>query len=173
MKICSKCGKEKDVSEFYTRRYRCKVCYNAEKWKYRRSEKGRAVRRKYLNTEKGRAANRKYAQSDKGRAIVRKRNNKPINKIKKKLLERLRHFIIGRDSQLNRETMGCTRDEFRAHYESLFKPGMTWENYGEWENDHIKEMSKFDLENEETWKECMHYSNLQPQWKTLNRKNIH
>lgn len=117
---------------------------------------------------------REYRKTEKCRAVQCKSRKRPINKIKKKLLERLRRFIIrGSDTKLNRETMGCTRDELRAHYESLFKPGMTWENYGEWENDHIKEMSKFDLENEETWKECMHYSNLQPQWKTLNLRNIH
>lgn len=154
MKTCIKCGIEKEESEFYwlkdRGKYRgqCKECFKELKRKYRKTEKWRAVQCK-----------------------SRKR---PINKIKKKLLERLRRFIIrGSDTKLNRETMGCTRDFLRARYESLFKPGMTWENYGEWENDHIKEMSKFDLENEETWKECMHYSNLQPQWKTLNLRNIH
>ncbi len=160
MKNCSKCGKEKAESEFYAGRNVCKVCKIAQMRKYKKSEKGRA-------------ANRKYDESEKGRAAIRKSNKKKIHKIKVKLLNRLHYFLKGRDSKLNRETMGCTRDFLRAHYESLFKSGMTWENYGEWESDHIKEMKTFDLENEETWKECMHYSNLQPQWKTLNRRNIH
>jgi len=160
MKTCTKCGEKKDVSEFYHRRKKCKVCKIASNREYKKSEKGRATQRKYNKT-------------DKGRAVRRKQNRRPINKIKLKLLLRLRHFIRGTDSQLNRETMGCTLAFFRAHYESLFKPGMTWENYGEWENDHIKEMNTFDLLNEETWKECMHYSNLQPQWRELNCKNIH
>ncbi len=164
MKICIKCGDLKNVSEFYTGRKKCKVCVIEYYCKYHKTEKGKAVRRKYCGSEKGRATKRK---------AQRKHGKTPIKRIKIKLLERLRRFIGGHDSRCNRETMGCTLAFFRAHYESKFKPGMTWENYGEWENDHIKEMSKFDLENEETWKECMHYSNLQPQWRELNIKNIH
>ncbi len=148
--------------------------YKSAHHKYNQSEKGRAARRKYDQSEKGRAAQRKYKKSEKGRAAQRKQDNRPIKKIRHKLLCRLHNFLIrGSDTKLNRETMGCTRDELRARYESLFKSGMTWENYGEWESDHIKEMKTFDLLNEETWKECMHYSNLQPQWKTLNCRNIH
>ncbi len=168
MKTCIKCGEEKDVSEFHTGRNQCKVCRNAYARKYKKSEKGRAIQlkahRTYRSTKKGRATCRK-AQSNYGK--------NPIKRIKIKLLQRLRSFLKGCDSKLNRETMGCTLAFFRAHYESKFKPGMTWENYGEWENDHIKEMKTFDLENEETWKACMHWSNLQPQWRELNIKNIH
>ena len=162
MKTCIKCGKEKAVSEFYTGGNRCKVCRIEYQCKYQKSEKGKV-------------AVRKYQKSEKGKVAVRKKKKKSKNKIKIKLLGRLHCFLIrGIDSKLNRETMGCTRAFFRAHYESLFKSGMTWENYGkEWESDHIKEMKTFDLENEETHKECMHWSNLQPQWKSLNRRNIH
>tara|TARA_B100001059_G_scaffold218294_1_gene238331 strand:- start:398 stop:844 length:447 start_codon:yes stop_codon:yes gene_type:complete len=148
MKNCSKCGIEKAESEFRVTHNQCRVC----ELEYRR----------------------KYSKTEAGRVYIRKKYNKPIKKIKNKLLKRLHNFLIrGSDTKLNRETMGCTRDELRAHYESLFKSGMTWENYGEWESDHIREMNTFDLLNEETWKECMHYSNLQPQWRTLNCRNIH
>ena len=179
MKTCIKCGNEKAESEFSTGRNRCKVCRNATQRKFRSTERGKASLHKYNTSEKGRAANRKHRSTEKFRAAARKawskENKKPIHRIKSKLLSRLYNFLIkGRDTKLNRETMGCTRDELRARYESLFKPGMTWENYGkEWESDHIKEMKTFDLFNEETHKECMHYSNLQPQWKTLNCRNIH
>ena len=174
MKNCSKCGIEKAESEFYTGRKKCKVCIIEYSRKYQKTEKGKAVRRKYLQSEKGRVlrrkCDRKYKQSEKG--IVLK--NKPIEKIKKRLRQRLYNFLIlGFDTKRSRELMGCTRDFLRAHYESLFKPGMTWENYGEWESDHIKEMKTFDLFNKETHTLCMHYSNLQPQWKTLNCRNIH
>lgn len=158
MKTCSKCGEEKDVGEFYTGNV-CKVDRKAQMRKYQKTKKGRAV------LIRGR---RKYAQTEKGRAAQRKKNNKPIIKIKIKLLRRLNNFLKGRDTRLNRETMGCTRDELRVRYESLFKPGMTWENYGEWENDHIIPMSKFDLTKDEEVKKCMHYSNLQPLWRKEN-----
>jgi len=134
------------------------------KTKVCRKEYMRMYLRKYRKTGKGKAAQK---------AAQRKYDTSPIKKIKRKLLKRLRRFIRGSDTKLKRETMGCTLAFFRAHYESLFKPGMTWENYGEWESDHIKEMNSFDLLNEETWKVCMHWSNLQPQWRELNCRNIH
>jgi hypothetical protein len=63
-----------------------------------------------------------------------------------------------------REFLGCSYDEARAHIESQFQHGMTWENHGEWEIDHIRPLSSFDLTDAEQVKAAMHYSNLQPLW---------
>lgn len=44
---------------------------------------------------------------------------------------------------------------------------MTWDNHGRiWEIDHIKGCCNFDLLNQDEQKECFHYSNLQPLFKT-------
>jgi len=44
---------------------------------------------------------------------------------------------------------------------------MTWENHGEiWEIDHIKPCNSFDLTDIEQQKQCFHYTNLQPLFKT-------
>jgi len=48
--------------------------------------------------------------------------------------------------------------------EGLFKPGMTWENYGEWQVDHKIPCVNFDLAKESEQYRCFHYSNLQPLW---------
>jgi 5-methylcytosine-specific restriction endonuclease McrA len=45
---------------------------------------------------------------------------------------------------------------------------MTWDNYGEWEIDHIVPISSGKTE-EDVIKLC-HYKNLQPLWKEDNRK---
>lgn len=68
--------------------------------------------------------------------------------------------------------LGCTIPELRAHLESKFKPGMTWDNWSKdgWHIDHIKPLAKFDLENREQFLEAVHYTNLQPLWAS---ENIH
>lgn len=59
------------------------------------------------------------------------------------------------------ELLGCTWQQAKEHFESLFQPGMSWSNYGEWHIDHIKPVASF---TEETLHEMNHISNLQPLW---------
>jgi len=68
--------------------------------------------------------------------------------------------------QTTMEFLGCTQGEFRAHIEKLFKPGMTWDNYGKdgWVIDHIIPCAQFDLSNTDHQKVCFHYTNLHPLW---------
>jgi hypothetical protein len=64
--------------------------------------------------------------------------------------------------------LGCDWPTVKAHIESQFTPGMTWENRGEWEIDHrlplALAMSADDIS------ELCHYTNLQPLWAAENRK---
>ncbi len=70
--------------------------------------------------------------------------------------------------------LGRTIPELKVHIESLFKPGMTWDNYGNkegcWSIDHIKPLSKFDVSDRQQLLEACHYTNLQPMWHILNIK---
>jgi len=58
--------------------------------------------------------------------------------------------------------------------EQRFKLEMTWENHGIlWEIDHIKACSNFDLTKLEEQKQCFHYTNLQPLFKTTEIAEQH
>ncbi len=71
---------------------------------------------------------------------------------------------------INHESMlGCTPDEFRKYLESLFKDGMTFDNYPEWEIDHIIPLSSNDFDKYYEMKKVLHYTNLQPLWLKENR----
>lgn len=90
------------------------------------------------------------------------------------LLQRCRCRLYKAIKQNNKskstlELLGCSTDFLKYHLELQFKEGMSWDNYGEWEIDHIKPCSLFDFSNEEHQKECFHYSNLQPLWKKENQ----
>ena len=61
------------------------------------------------------------------------------------------------------------RVEYKAYIGRLFQPGMTWENYGDWEIDHIIPCRYFrPMEDPQVQRVCFHHSNLQPMWKADN-----
>ena len=60
--------------------------------------------------------------------------------------------------------VGCTLAELRVHLESLFQPGMTWENQGEWHVDHVRPLASFDLTDRQQALVACNYRNLQPLW---------
>lgn len=77
-------------------------------------------------------------------------------------------IIQSNDTPLFLERFGCTLIEFKKHIESLWLPGMNWNNHGKgpgkWQFDHIVGCNNFDLSKEENLKECFYYKNYQPMW---------
>lgn len=67
------------------------------------------------------------------------------------------------------ELVGCTPDFLKSHIEKQFKPGMSWENYGQWEIDHIRPIAAFDISKQDQLFAAFHYANCQPLWKIENR----
>jgi hypothetical protein len=66
--------------------------------------------------------------------------------------------------------LGCTIPELKLYLESLFKLGMTWDNWtwNGWHIDHIKPLSKFNLQDRNEFLKANHYTNLQPLWAEEN-----
>ncbi len=91
--------------------------------------------------------------------------------LRKRLCAYLKYYR-GKKSAPTFELLGCTIEEFVRHLESLFLPGMTWENYGKWRRgepmkwvmDHIRPCASFDLTRQEDQRACFHYTNIQPLW---------
>jgi hypothetical protein len=66
--------------------------------------------------------------------------------------------------------LDCDIEYYKQYLEQQFQPDMTWENHGVlWEIDHIKPCAAFDLTKEEEQKQCFHYKNTQPLYKSDNR----
>jgi hypothetical protein len=74
----------------------------------------------------------------------------------------------GRKAYRLTELLGCTIADFRAHIETRWLPGMTWENWGRkrgcWQLDHIRPVSSFDFTDPAQQFTCFHYTNYQPLW---------
>lgn len=60
--------------------------------------------------------------------------------------------------------LGCSVDFLMDYLKAMFKPGMSWNNHGEWHIDHIRPCASFDLTDPEQQRACFHYINLQPLW---------
>jgi hypothetical protein len=69
----------------------------------------------------------------------------------------------------HREIIGCDPSTLQIHLEGQFMEGMTFNNYGEWEVDHIIPVSYFKLDNINNIKRCFGHNNLQPLWRHDNR----
>lgn len=193
MKTCTKCLIEKPESDFYTtpgKQSRCKNCildYNRnnrrsakERYKLARQirdlknrEKILEQKKEYCDKHKEEKAeyDKKYRQKNKDKIREQKRlweqahRHDPILKVKRNLRRRIHHVLNGRAKSVTTEILlGCSFQDFKSHLESLFQPGMTWDNYGEWHIDHIIPCYKFDLTNEEEQRRCFHYSNQRPLW---------
>ena len=66
------------------------------------------------------------------------------------------------------ECLGCDIEFYRTYLTDLFKVGMNWENYGDWEIDHIIPLNFENPTFEQAFKR-LHYTNTQPMWKAENR----
>lgn len=68
------------------------------------------------------------------------------------------------------DLIGCSPQFLVTYLESKFLPGMSWQNRSEIEIDHIRPVISFDLTDPAQRSACYHYTNLQPLWKTDNRR---
>jgi len=112
-----------------------------------------------------------YANDKKTKIITNLRSR--LNVIIKR---RIRGAKIYKTKKLGsaRKDLGCDIQFFIQYLESLFQPGMSWENYGggkdKWNIDHIIPISTLDPDDPESYKKLCHYTNLQPLWQIDNIK---
>lgn len=89
--------------------------------------------------------------------------------IKANVNSRIKSRSIEKDFGVSKILPFSLHDLFDA-IEAKFKPGMSWENYGEWELDHITPDSWFKYESvhDEEFKKSWSIDNFQPLWKKEN-----
>lgn len=183
-KACSKCGDIKKLSDFYYRSdhkhllsSHCRICVgiksvitveaNPEK------KRLRDIEYSVKNKEKRTIYRKKY-QSDNKKIRSKKDNYKYHNDAQFRLNNNIRTRIrmaLKRQSksESTNALVGCNMQFLRVYLESKFKDGMSWDNYGKWQVDHIIPCSSFDLTVKENQFICFNYKNLQPLWAEENK----
>lgn len=173
MRICRCCKVEKPKTDFRYRKnrpggvgYPCKDCEAENSRKYRKE-----------NPEKIREYNAKWtAENPDYRNLLSKEkyDNDPEFRMRCVLRSRLT-MALKRDG-LEKDAsaidlLGCPVWHLWAHFDFLFRPGMTRDNHGKvWEVDHIRPVVSFDLTDPEQQKRCFHWTNLQPLFVKENRE---
>jgi hypothetical protein len=114
------------------------------------------------------AAWENWAEKNPGYTAKRCRENiqlRIIRNNRKRVWDALKGFCKSKSTAL---LLGCSGEELMRHLEKQFKPGMTWDNYGEWHMDHKRPCASFDMADPEQQKTCFHFSNYQPLWAKEN-----
>lgn len=199
MKLCSKCKTPKDESCFdkdTTRidglRSWCKECRKV-KWFDNREENLTKKRSAYKkNRKKNLLYARDYAVSHKvelkekrreyeSRPEVRKgiraywnsrRSAEPMLRLNASMRAAVYHSIkTDKGGESWQALVGYTIEQLKAHLEKQFLPGMTWENYGEWEIDHETPLvaHNFTSRNHIDFRRAWSLKNLRPLWAFENR----
>jgi hypothetical protein len=99
--------------------------------------------------------------------IYRKKKNQtdPCFKLRSRLRQRLYSALKGRNRGGSAvRDLGCSVEDLKTHIESMWLPGMTWENWSlrGWHIDHIIPLYKFDLTDPDQVKISCNFKNLQP-----------
>lgn len=174
MKICGSCNIEKHPNDFFKRSLSkdglqtiCKECKYALKKIYYNNNKEAHVKRtldwRDKNREKFNEYRRKYKKS--------KRESDPLFKLRHNLSNRTSAAFRNRSWNKNSKTqemLGADYETAFNHIESRFKQGMSWDNFGEWQIDHIIPLASAKTEKELI--QLCHYTNLQPLWANENIK---
>lgn len=87
--------------------------------------------------------------------------------IRKNLVQSFRRNGYKKGSRTE-EILGCSFLFFKKYIERKFRKGMSWDNYGEWQLDHIVPLAT--AKNKEEVIRLCHYKNFQPLWAEENLK---
>lgn len=185
LQVCTKCKQALPKDQFWADKRvkrgtlsQCKECMSKQYagWVKQKPEARKKIDKKWRAAHKTElnARTREYYQANKPRIMeqakhyLRKRRaTDTLYRVKQGVRARLRQALKGNiKATTTMQLVGCTLAELKAHLESLFSPGMSWDNYGlyGWHIDHIMPCSSFDLLDPAQQAECFHYTNLQPLW---------
>ena len=147
MKECSKCKKEKSSA----RQNKKAVQLYQKEYRAKNKTKAKEYHRQWYH-----------------RHTKRRLELSLVSRIRQSVKKKVK---IRTKDRLWEKMVGFTFKEFLKHIESLFQSGMTWDNYGEWEIDHVIPVADFDCStvNDLDFKRCWALSNLRPLWAKDNR----
>ena len=168
--VCSKCKKIKPFSEFGVSKNNydgcsssCKECTRAHNERNREHNTNRMRKWRDKNRDHVREYMNKYA--------TERRKNDPYYKMDTYFRARFIQTLKSKNMKTKKileDILGYTIDEFVAHMERQWLPGMSWDNHSfdGWHIDHKIPVSSlpYDTIDHPNFKKCWALENLQPLW---------
>jgi len=167
----------REYSREYARKNREKLTEQGREWRKKNADTFRAHCSKYYQENRDRilANVKQHAQKNKEARSVYirewariQRQENPIFRMISALRGHVNKNLLRQGRSSSMDLVGIDIEGLRAYLQSLFLPGMSWENYGKWHLDHIIPIKHFkdnyDLSDPEVQRRCFHYTNLQPLW---------
>lgn len=99
------------------------------------------------------------------------RKNDPVYRAQMRLREPLYNYmgyLTGRLNSTPKDQMSYTPETLKAHLTKHFKPGMSWDNYGDWQIDHTVPIAHFVREGILDPEVVNALSNIRPLWRHEN-----
>ena len=124
--------------------------------------------------EKRRIKQKAWRSTDDGRSryagyMAKMRRSNPSIRIAENIRRRINGEVkVRHPNGRTVDLIGMSIKDFATYLQSLWLPGMTWDNYGigrdKWNIDHKTPCASFNMSSLEEQKKCFHYSNCQPMW---------
>jgi CMP-N-acetylneuraminic acid synthetase len=187
-RICSCCKTLKFIENnfnflkgkrFMNKKSRRAFCVECESFKHKdyRKRNGDILRMREReerknNPEKYKEQGKKHRQSE----SYKKRCSLPKYRIFRNISQYIKTILSNHGLSKNGKSkmlyINCTKDFFYSYVELQFKPGMTWDNYGNksnnWSLDHFLPKEAFNILNQQEQDICLNWRNCQPMWHTEN-----
>lgn len=121
----------------------------------------------------GLTKNKEYQKARMREYQKKKLTNDPLFKLEMALRNRVNSALKANGYKKQTKVfflLGADFETIKSHIESIFQPGMDWENHGngddKWHIDHIVPCAT--AKDEESLLRLFHFSNLQPMWSSEN-----
>jgi len=179
-KKCKDCGEIKNLEKGFSKRkssidghqYICKECSKkqSKQWRQDNKERVKEYEAKYHqdNKERRNEYGAQWRQDNPEYSTQwsnKKYHSDPMYRMKQNLRSRTNMAFKSKGwskDSLTHDMLGCDWETAVNHIQSQFTDGMSWDNKGEWHDDHIIPLDC--ARTEEEMKKLCHYTNLQPLW---------
>jgi hypothetical protein len=177
-KVCKDCRRQYHI--LYYNKNKQLIIDNAKEYYISNKEKKKHYSRLYykLNKERVAETNKLYRKStynyrrfkiNETRRVYEKKRREDdyLFRLKDNIRRRINNSLNNSNKKRKSlDYLGCDIEYYKLYLENKFEKQMSWNNYGEWQIDHIIPLSSAKTEDELI--KLFHYTNTQPLWKKDN-----